>query len=422
MFDRQPLDSLVERHVGGGTPPRSDSTFWGGSIPWASVKDFRDGELELGATEESITEAGLRASTSNLIPPGTPLVCTRMAVGRVASATVPVSINQDLRALIPTKETDNRYLLRLLASLQHRAEAQAVGSTVKGIRTADFLSMVVPVAPPREQPMIAHILDTLDTQIRRTEALIAKLEQIKQGLLTDLLTRGIDENGQLRPPPEEAPHLYKDSPLGPMPRRWNLLQLDRMTGSAICYGIVQVGPYVHDGVPVLAIKDLGGDFVLNIHRAARSVEAAYSRSRVTEGDVLLSVKGTTGRVDVVPRGFEGNISRDIARLRPNDATNSRFLCYLFDSGLGKRLLALAEVGTTRAELSIGRLRNVSVPAPPLEEQLAIASTVDELNERLHVENTAVGALRRLKNGLMDDLLTGRVRVTPLLNEPEQATG
>ena len=273
-----------------------------------------------------------------------------------------------------------------------------------------------------EQQLIAHILDTLDTQIRRTEALIAKLEQIKQGLLTDLLTRGIDENGQPRPPTEKAPHLYKDSQLGLIPCTWNTLQLDQMTGSPICYGIVQVGSYVQDGVPVVAIRDLGGDFTTNMHRAARSVEAPYSRSRINEGDVLLSVKGTTGRVGVAPKGFEGNISRDIARLRPNEMTDSRFLCYLLDSEVGRRALALAEVGTTRAELSIGRLRNVNVFTPPLDEQRVIASTVDKLVERLQVESAALDALRRLKTGLMDDLLTGRVRVTPLLDVSAQATG
>ncbi len=64
------------------------------------------------------------------------------------------------------------------------------------------------------------VLDTLDTAIHETEAIIAKLKAVKQGLLHDLLTRGIDANGELRPPQAEAPHLYKQSPLGWIPKEW----------------------------------------------------------------------------------------------------------------------------------------------------------------------------------------------------------
>ena len=69
--------------------------------------------------------------------------------------------------------------------------------------------------------MIAAVLDTLDTAIHETEAIIAKLKAVKQGLLHDLLTRGIDANGELRPPQAEAPHLYKESPLGWIPKEWD---------------------------------------------------------------------------------------------------------------------------------------------------------------------------------------------------------
>ena len=73
-----------------------------------------------------------------------------------------------------------------------------------------------------EQVKIAEVLDTLDTTIRQTEAIIEKLKQVKQGLLHDLLTRGIDANGELRPPQSQAPHLYKDSPLGWIPTEWDV--------------------------------------------------------------------------------------------------------------------------------------------------------------------------------------------------------
>src|SRR5690554_5181208 len=249
MFELSALGSLVEKQQGGGTPPRNDPAFWNGDIPWASVKDFKDDQLELQATEETITSLGLRSSTSSLIPPGTPMVCTRMAVGRCAVSELPTAINQDVRALYPKKGVNPRYLLRLVASLQGKAESLSVGSTVKGIRSSDFLAIKAHIAPENEQDLIAHILDTLDTQIQKTEALIAKLEKVKEGLLHDLLTRGIDESGRLRPSPEQAPELYKESPLGLIPREGLINEIQSICelgrGRVISQGYLDAhpGPY-----------------------------------------------------------------------------------------------------------------------------------------------------------------------------------
>ena len=161
MFDCRPLREAVLTQVGGGTPSRQIGAYWGGPIPWASVKDFVEGGSEILTTQETITERGLRASASNLIPPATPMVCTRMAVGRSAMAPMPVAINQDVKALFPARGTTGEYLLRLLAYIQPTAEANAVESTVKGIRVQDYLSISVPIGPASDQPRIVAILDTL---------------------------------------------------------------------------------------------------------------------------------------------------------------------------------------------------------------------------------------------------------------------
>lgn len=153
------------------------------------------------------------------------MVCTRMAVGRAAMPSVPMAINQDVKALFPVPGVSPAYLLKLLQFIQPKAEAQAVGSTVKGIRIQDYLDIKVPLADTDAQPVIARVLDTLDTAIHETEAIIVKLKAVKQGLLHDLLTRGIDVNGELRPPQAEAPHLYKQSPLGWIQKEWDALTL-----------------------------------------------------------------------------------------------------------------------------------------------------------------------------------------------------
>ena len=166
VYPTGPLGSLIASQTGGGTPSRQNPAFWTGPIPWASVKDFAEGGTELLATEERISLQGLQASATNLIPANTPIVCTRMAVGRVAIAPMDVAINQDLKALTPARGVSTRYLLRLADYAKPKAEAVSVGSTVKGIKVSDYLNIRLPIAPLSAQPKIAEVVDTLDAAIR----------------------------------------------------------------------------------------------------------------------------------------------------------------------------------------------------------------------------------------------------------------
>lgn len=317
----------------------------------------------------------------------------------------------NVQAIIPDKSSaDARFLFYRVNRDDYWPRS---GSAQPFIKPSDMKSCWVSLPPLAQQGLIADVLGTLDTAIRETEAIIAKLKAVKQGLLHDLLTRGIDANGELRPPQAEAPHLYKQSPLGWIPRGWTCHRLEAITATPICYGIVQVLGYVPDGVPVLAIRDLLGDFTSGIHRTARSIDAAYPRSRVKAGDVLVSIKGTIGRVGVVPPHYEGNISRDIGLLRPNESIRSGFMVHLLRSPIGQMTLSLAQVGTTRAELSIAPLKKLMFAIPPIAEQGRIEAVLATCDEKVTAESAQLRKLRLQKIGLMEDLLTGLVRVDTL---------
>lgn len=426
MFEQRSLSTLLERQIGGGTPPRSNPAFWNGPIPWASVKDFEDASLTLNSTAERISQSGLDASTANLIPAGTPLVCTRMAVGRCAITTQPVAINQDVRALTPKAEVQPRYLLRLLDFLRPAAESQAVGSTVKGIRTSDYLAIKVPVAPAIEQPVIARILDTLDTQIERTQALIAKLEQVQEGLLHDLLTRGVDENGELRPSAEEAPELYKASALGLIPREWAAKTLKDVSQAST------IGPFGSDlvandyrtvGVPVVFVRDIkvsGFEWNSRVYVTPEKSKALVSHS-VMVGDVVLTKMGFPPCVATVyPKWMpSGVITADVIRLRINSAVaESRWVAAALNSHASSLQVQAITGGVTRPKVTLRDVRSLVIAVPPLPEQSQILAAYDRLIARGAAENLTLHSLRQAKSGLMDDLLTGRVRVTPLLDPQE----
>jgi len=206
---------------------------------------------------------------------------------------------------------------------------------------------------------------------------------------------------------------YKQTEVGLIPEDWLNPQLQQITDddSPICYGIVQVGPFTPNGIPVLAIKNLNLDYSSNIHRASTEVERPYARSRIRPEDVVVSVKGTTGRVGIVPSHFRGNISRDLARIRPREEIAPRFIHQMLQSELAQRRLANAAVGTTRMELSIAILKQVCVPLPPTKaEQEAIAEALSDADAFIESLEQLLAKKRQLKQGVMQELLTGKKRL------------
>lgn len=376
----------VGRIVSGGTPSRDAPSLWGGGIPWVTP-----GELtalptkEIETTAETISVAGLAGSGANLLPANSLLITSRATLGARAVNTVPMATNQGFKSVVPFDRRFTDYLFHLTEKIKPEMVRRASGTTFLEISGSEFGDIVLPMPQADEATKIAEVLDTLDAAIRGTEAVVAKLRAMKQGLLHDLLTRGIDANGDLRLPQPEAPHLYHQTPLGWLPKEWEHPTLEEITATPICYGIVQVRGYVEDGVPVLAIRDLLGDYRTGIHRTAKYIDAQYPRSRVKPADVLLSIKGTIGRVGLVPEHFEGNISRDIGLLRPNQRVISGYLTLLLRSEIGQALLADTQVGTTRAELSIGPLKRLRVPLPPFGEQEEFARRTESFDPGLFTE-------------------------------------
>lgn len=418
------LRSAVAGHIGGGTPSRQVPSYWRGHIPWASVKDFPEQSGVIDSTEEHISTSGLNASASNLVPVGTPLVCTRMAVGRVAIPVVPMAINQDVKALFPAPGVSSAYLLKLLHFIQPKAEAQAVGSTVKGIRIQDYLDIKVPIADMDAQPVIARVLDTLDTAIHETEAIIVKLKAVKQGLLHDLLTRGIDANGELRPPQAEAPHLYKQSPLGWIPKEWELstigdqfdIQLGKMLDDEKNSGILK--PYIGNKAVQWDRIDIGE------HQQVRLSQSDLIRFRLRKDDLLVCEGGNVGRAAIWDDDLdECYYQKALHRLRPLRGYHPRLMLEMLRYLMGKDALSEYISRTSIAHLPREKLAIVPLPVPEIEEQRRVVTEMLANKQRQEAETQQLRKLQLLKSALMDDLLTGRVRVTSLLtaeNTPKSA--
>jgi len=181
------LGDVVDRFIGGGTPSRSNSTFWGNEIPWATVKDFATFDPE--RTQEFITCQGLRNSASNLIPKYTLIISTRMAVGKAIIYNVDVAINQDLKGLLLKPNILTKYLFFWFQHKEQAFNDIGGGSTVKGVSIRELGGIEINLPPTvAEQTAIATILSDMDAEITALEQKLSKARQIKQGMMQELLT------------------------------------------------------------------------------------------------------------------------------------------------------------------------------------------------------------------------------------------
>jgi type I restriction enzyme S subunit len=206
---------------------------------------------------------------------------------------------------------------------------------------------------------------------------------------------------------------YKQTEVGVIPEDWIIQPIANLVAdtSPVCYGVVQVGKHSDEGIPVVAIKHVKEIEGATHHMASRATEAPYSRSRVQAGDVLISIKGTIGRVGIVPTGFRGNISRELARLRIREGVCPEFVAFQLEGSSTQDRINQAVVGTTRLEFSIAQLRNFLIALPAVEaEQRAIAEILADIDAKIKLVGRSITKKKRLNQAAMQELLTGKRRL------------
>lgn len=279
------------------------------------------------------------------------------------------------------------------------------------------ISLQLPVNK-KEQSKIAEILSKVDKAISETKIIIAKYNRIKTGLTQDLLTKGIDEKGNIR---SEETHEFKDSPLGRIPKEWSPKKLNDCINKSttITYGIVQTYEHIEDGIPVLRTIDLkenGLNSIDNLLRTKKSISDMYKRTLLLENDIVCNVRASVGDFNIVTIDYVGcNTTRGVARICPSEEINNNYLLWFLKSYRNEKQMELLIKGTTFIDINISDLRKITVLLPNKTEQDLIADKLDKIQTSFHKYNTELSKLKSIKAGLMQDLLSGKKRVTHLIN-------
>jgi type I restriction enzyme S subunit len=318
-----------------------------------------------------------------------------------------------------------RHAVEQSAGYLHR---RSQGSTFAAVSTADVRNIPVPAFSPKIQNKIAAIFTSIDTAIDKTEALIAKHQQIKAGLMHDLFTRGVLPNGQLRPARSEAPELYRKTAVGWIPRNWQPLTLRELVGA----GSIVNGPFGSDllthelraeGIPVLYVQDIKpGAFtrVSNAHVTAQKAnELAFCNVR--RGDVLVAkVGGPPCDSCVYEDNLTAIVTQDVIRIRPSGEVDSVYLGALLNSSYGRKVIKKISIEGTRERVSLTEFKGLAFPIAQPDEQKHIAQWVVQMQAAITAERDKVEKLQKQKRGLMQDLLTGKVPV-PINPDPADTT-
>lgn len=283
-----------------------------------------------------------------------------------------------------------------------KVHKRTAGTTVKHLSTKDFKNASFKIPPYKEQQKIADILSTVDAKIEVIDQQITETQELKKGLMQRLLTKGISHTE------------FKDSALGEIPKSWEIVKLKDVTKN-IKDGTHATHKEEVGGIPLLSAKDIRNGKI-SIPDDCRKIsqndfDTIHKNFKLMDGDVLLTVVGSIGRVAII-QGYQNNYTfqRSVGYIRFDKLHNPYFFKQFFQSGYFTKQLSLRSNASAQAGIYLGELGKINVPSIPYDEQLKIAKILTSVDDKLEVLSEKKTTYQELKKGLMQQLLTGKVRV------------
>lgn len=272
--------------------------------------------------------------------------------------------------------------------------------------------------PLPQQRKIAQILSTVDAVLEKTEAAIAKYQQLKQGLMHDVFTRGIDINtGQLRPKQTQAPELYKQSPLGWIPKEWEVEELGNIckVNGRVGWKGYTVADLRNEGPLTIGAAQIDKFNKLDFSKPVHLCYEKYYESpeiMVKKNDILIVQRGTIGKYVLIDREIgEATINPSMVLLN-NIQISSQFVYYSFGTHTFSNQILNSTSQTGVPMISQAQISSFQICVPNNEKEVrVITQKLQSIDQKIHTEQQALAKYQQLKAGLLQDLLTGRVEVS-----------
>ncbi len=402
----------------GGTPNRKNPDFWDGDIPWITTAQIDGGEIK--NAEQYITKSGLESSAAKWYLKGTILMAmygqgkTR---GKTAILGIDATINQACAAITVSDRINKKYLLHYLIGCYDKIRELSNSGGQENLNSNIVKSITVIVPTKTEQTAIANALSDADALIQSLTRLIAKKRQIKQGAMQTLLT------GEKRLTGFQVKPGYKQTEVGVIPEDWNVAQLNEVADK-ITVGFV--GTMAHlfrsEGIPLLRGQNVLPHKLdlLDTKYISSETHKSWKKSSLRPGDVVMVRVGYPGTACVIPDDLgEANAASLVVVTPKPSKLDSDFLCYIVNSEFGRRQIDSYLVGGAQQVINTTTAAIFKFPLPPTKtEQIAIATILSDMDTEIAALETKLAKYRHIKQGMMQNLLTGRIRLV----KPESKTG
>ena len=369
----------------GGTPDTSKLKYWNGNINWCTPTDITALKNKfLGNTKTKITEEGLKNSSAKILPPFSIIVCTRATIGKAAINTVPMTTNQGFKNIIP-KNIDTDFLYYKILSEEHNLIRIASGSTFLEVSKTDFDNFHISIPPLPEQQKIAEILSKFDEAINTTKRIVEDLKVRNKGLNQNLF------NGDFKE--KHLSEIFERVTTKNTEQNQNVITISAQRG------FIKQTDYFN--------KKIASDTLDNYFLVEKG-DFCYNKSYSNGYDW-----GAIKRLN----DFEKAVVTTLYicfRLKNEEENSGDFFEFYFENGiLNKGLSKVAnEGGRAHGLLNVTApdFFNIKIRVPNFEEQTAIAEILNTAKLELTQYEEKLENLQLKKKGLMQHLLTGKVRV------------
>ena len=381
----------------GATPSTRISANWNGAIPWCTPTDITNTPGKyLAETARSITEQGLDGSGANLLPAGALLLCSRATIGEIKIASVTVCTNQGFKSLVCMEHVHNEFLYYLVLTLKPRLIRQAIGSTFLEIGKQALAALQCGFPPLKEQRAISEALSDVDRLLEALDALIDKKRAVKQATMQQLLT------GKTRLPGFNG--------------EWERRRLGSLGVFLKGRGIKREDVSVSDtGFPCIRYGELYTRYENHILSAVARIPSSIAELAlpIKKGDLLFAGSGETSEEIGRCAAYLGDESAfaggDVVVLTNLDQ-NSLYLGYLMNHPTVAIQKSRLSQGDAVVHISARSLVQIEIDLPPVEEQAAIAAVLSDMDAEIAALERRRDKTRTLKQGMMQQLLTGRTRL------------
>ncbi|GJD20215.1 restriction endonuclease subunit S [Rivularia sp. IAM M-261] len=383
-------------------PGRNKPKIFDGDIPWITIPDVDGLTLSASKIGLAVSREELKKAKGKTIPPNTVVMTCVGTFGIAAVTTREIVINQQLHGFICKEDVLPLYLCWVLRAKEAEMIALAGKTTIPYLNREKCESISFALPPLREQKKIAAILSSVDEAIAKTQAVIDQTRKVKQGLLQQLLTRGVGHTK------------FKDSAIGKIPESWKVVELGDITKES-AFGPRFSGELYDPNGNYGSVRttDIDENWEINYTTVPRAIlpEEQCQNHRLIDGDLLVTRSGSCGiicifreqTVPMIPGAF-------LIRFRLINSANSEFIRLAMMIPSTQSIIATMAAGGVQKNLSGTNLKKLLLPLPSLEEQNKIVLLYNNVLQSEKTSQTNLQQLEQLKRGLMQDLLTGRVRV------------